>query len=143
MEGLDVNSEAALAWVAGFFCGEGTISVTHHKKSQNFIGLVKVTQRSAPEVLEFVRSVLIARGMKVRPVYYYAKGDWYELGFSSAMGADFLQLIRSYLVAEKYERRADAYFKIFPPGKRNLQMKEARYNGYIGWMKLKITELQE
>lgn len=144
MEKLDVKSEEALAWVAGFFCGEGTISVSRGKtQNRQIIGMVKITQRSAPETLEFMRSVLLAHGMEVRPVYYYKKGDWYELSFSSAAGADFLQLIYPYLVAEKYKRRADAYFKMFPPGERYLQMREARLDGYIGWQKLKITELQE
>lgn len=27
--GLDVESEEALIWVAGFFCGEGSIFITH------------------------------------------------------------------------------------------------------------------
>jgi len=96
MEPFDVNSETALAWVAGFFDGEGSVNVARYEQTGSITGHIMITQK-VPEPLEFMRTVLQVRSVAVRNVRYRESQDTYELAFSGPQGATVLQMLLPYL----------------------------------------------
>ena len=133
---FDVKSKEALAWVAGFFCGEGSISIT-----RAYIGLVSMVQKD-PKPLELVHKILAAYGVENPSPWYSERMGVFELTFSNTRGFEFLHLIMSYPMREKHRKRAEVYLKMFPPEKKGIHRRGERNDCYAEWLQLRITELQ-
>ncbi len=140
MEPFNVKSKEALAWVAGFFDGEGSVNVARYEPTGSITGHMMITQKVV-EPLEFMRAVLIAHGLEIRNVRCRESQNTYELAFSGPQGAEVLQLLLPYLRHPKQIRRAELYLKVFPPGSKGVRMREQRTNGYNEWLKSRNTEL--
>lgn len=134
---FDVKSEEALAWVAGFFCGEGSISINKY-----LTGLVGMGQRTCAP-LDVIYEVLVAHGIDVSEPRYCESGHYFELTLSCVKGSEFLQLIASYPMKPKLRKRAEIYLKMFAPSKRHKQRSAERQRIYTEWLQLRIDEKQE
>lgn len=137
MEKLDPKSEVALAWVAGFFAGEGSISITYG--NFGFSGLVSLPQRKRG-LLELAREVVIAHSVKIREPAYWGSTHMYNLNFNGTSGSELLRLILPYPIDEKHRKRAEIYLRMFPAGEHHVLRRAERKEIYIEWLQLRIDE---
>jgi len=137
MRSFDVGSKEAIAWTAGFFCGEGCISVAPCASSYN--GQVQVTQKKR-EPLDIIREILIAHNIVTPELYHRRKQDLFELTLHSTNGAEFLQLLSPYPMNGKHRKRAEIYLRMFPPGGRYRHRPKERRDTYVEWLQLRVVE---
>lgn len=108
-----------LAWIGGFFEGEGSI-VLYQTAKGAFRGCVAVSQKD-PGVLEFVQQTLAAEG--AHGTLYMNEGVFkdgreyhiFELRYSSRQGVNFLNIIYPYLRSSKYKLKAKIYQEVWLP----------------------------
>lgn len=134
---FDAGSEEALTWAAGFFCGEGWVSI--FKSGNSYVGIVGMAQKHLWP-LNVVHLILRSHNIIV-PEPRYSKGTkGYELNINRSKGSEFLQLIMCYPMRNKHTIRARIYFRMFPPGERYKQRPKERAELYAEWLQLRIQE---
>ncbi len=136
----DMKSKEALAWLGGFFCGDGSISLASSNKGKGWQGHVCIGQVEE-EPLLLAREIVAAHGIET-PLPHMLKNGIFQWDATSSKGSEVLRLIYPYLHHPKYRERAKGYLKVFPLGSRHRHMREVRLQGYIEWLELKLAEVQ-
>jgi len=154
VERLDeMNDKEKLIWIAGFFCGEGCVSINKLSGSVVCNGNVALVQKDkAP--LDFIFEALKLYNIDVPTVKEYKvmspnndENFYYKLQFSNNHASRFLELIMPFPIGEKHLRRAKLFVKIFPASlysKRHIRLSDdiinCRRKYYEEWQKLLALE---
>jgi len=135
---FDAGSEEALTWLAGFFCGEGCITI-YKCKNSGYVGTVSMSQQCLWP-LNVAHLILRSRGI-ITPEPRFSRGaNVFELSINRVKGSEFLQLIMCYPMRNKHTRRARIYFRMFPPGEYYVRRPVERAEIYAEWLRLRIQE---
>jgi len=137
MESLDVESKEALAWVAGFFCGEGCVSVSRTETS--CCGMVMIGQKER-RPLELIHEILAVHGIIVSEPRYAKSSGVFTLTLNNAYGSEFLQLLLPYPIGKKHRKRAEVYLRMFPPGEHYRKRGVHRNSCFVEWVELQAAE---
>jgi len=128
----DLSSKEALAWAAGFFVGEGSVSIGQDLKRGTFSGMVSVYQ-AHPEPLTIFREIVAAHGVDIKPVIYQEQKGIYLLWTSTSNGSALLNLLMPYLWHPRCLERTRIYLKMFPPGERYVRRNKERKEIFLEW----------
>lgn len=125
-----------LPWLAGFFDGEGCISVSKAKGRvySHYAGQVTISQKNLVPLDEVV-NILDHLGLKI-PHAYVQKGCT-SLRFHSVHGAAFLTYLLPYLRHPERIAKAEIYVKLFAPGTYKKKMRPERDALWEQWLELK------
>lgn len=140
MEKFNTKSKEALAWLAGFFAGEGCISM-YYDGHQTFTGHVIISQRER-KLLDLGCAIVEAHGIGAPEPRYSAGSHVFDLYFNRLKGSELLQLIVPFPMRAKHKKRAEIYLRMFPPGQHHVKRKAERQSIYIEWQRLRIDEKQ-
>ena len=154
VERLDeMNDKEKLIWIAGFFCGEGCISIMKRSGSMVCSGSVTLVQKDRGP-LDFIFETLKSYNVDVPAVKMYKvmspnndENFYYNLQFPNNHASRFLKLIMPFPIGEKHSRRAKVFVKIFPAnlyGKTGARLSDdiinCRRKYYEEWQKLLALE---
>ena len=104
-----MSRETSLAWLAGFFEGEGHISIN---KTQwgGTVGITQKNGRLVRHIIELVRLLRLPTPSISQPT---ERMSCYTLVWSCMKGTQFLQAIRPYFHHPHKMARADIYLQFF------------------------------
>lgn len=134
--------ETDLAWVAGFFDGDGSMHIARSKDGTRYTGGVQISQRREPGLLWEVRSIMMAYGLEAPPVSFWRTSNIFHLNFSSTKGSKFLRLILPYIRNLHQRQRAEIFLEMWPPDEphSNKNKRFERIEIFAEWLKLRIRE---
>lgn len=140
------QKETDLAWVAGFFDGEGSICITRLKNHPTaFSGTVNISQKK-PFLLQEVLDIVVAYApdydigaTRVRSVKW-SQCNGNHLPFNQWKGTVFLELILPFVRKPKQRRRAEIYCRMFPPEKKGEHRGPERLDIFVEWLQLRVQE---
>jgi len=135
---FDAGSKEGVAWVAGFFCGEGHITI-YRSKQGSYTGTVGMSQKTLWP-LNVAHLILFAHNIKIPEPRYSSGAGVFELNANRLKGTEFLLLIGESAMRTKHSMRARVYFKMFPPGERYVRRPAERKEIYAEWLQLRINE---
>ena len=128
-----------LIWLAGFFDGEGSITISHGSSDSGFVGQICFANVN-PILLATVRGIVAGLGISVQDIHWYTSSNSVRL--LGVNGRRTIEAILPYLQHPKQLARAVVYLEAFAGRKGEARPKE-RQKAYVKWLELKIKELQE
>ena len=136
---MEMTKKENLIWLAGFFDGEGSITVvsTNPAGRSGFNGQICFANMN-PVLRERVGRLLVEIGTPAEKV------QWSKncLRVINTYGRTVLEAILPYIHHPKQLARAEVYLEMFA-GQKGETRPEARQEAYVKWLELKIKELQE
>ncbi len=140
----DWTKKEKLCWLAGFFDGDGSMSI--QKANVSFAGSV-FFGNSCIELLKTVEVFLYELGFSTEDVRCY--GYPYDgsrshpsVRLHNTAGARLLKMMLPYIQHPKQQKRAEIFIEAFT-GQRGEIAPERKRQAYVKWLELKIKELQE
>lgn len=112
-----MSKETDLAWLAGFFEGEGCISISKNERDI-FQGHLTISQRNI-QVLKNIEAVVTASSLPVPHRHKF--GGSVHLLWYCFDAAEVLQLLLPYMHHPKYCELALLYLEIYKPEERPAQ----------------------
>lgn len=133
-----------LVWLAGFFEGEGSISIHQDINALprfQIHGNIMLSQRSL-ELLKAIVAQVVELGL---PAPRWCTRSL-QLGWNGYKGAEFLQALRPYFRHPYKILYADLYLSLFAPTKKGLHSPERRSEkeaGYKEWKHFRGQQQEE
>lgn len=129
-----------LAWLAGFFDGEGCVAISKPRGYYEYHGAVTISQQEGI-VLEHVRTIAEEQGFPIHEAYRggYAPNNVLCLRLSNQKGRTFLQKLLPFMHHEAKIARAKFYIKFFSYDGRYLKKGEEnmKHTLWPEWQKLR------
>ena len=141
-----MNKQIDLAWLAGFFDGEGCITLTRHVEERGYpryCGTVSLTQYNKV-CIEKVLTLVEHYGLPTPSILEprrSSKGWW--LCWAGNKGSEFLLALRPYLRHPKRVARAEIYCRFYDPAKKGRHRQTERKELFVEWLRLRIAEAEE
>ncbi|KKN17431.1 hypothetical protein LCGC14_0966010 [marine sediment metagenome] len=139
----DWTEKEKLCWLAGFFDGDGSMSI--QKANVSFAGSV-FFGNSCIALLKTVETFLYELGFSTEDVRCY--GYPYDgsrshpsVRLHNTAGARLLKMMLPYIQHPKQQKRAEIFIEAFA-GQRGEIAPERKHQAYIKWLELKIKELE-
>ncbi len=114
-----MDKEIDLAWIGGFFEGDGSITLYRTTKGA-FRGRVTISQKD-PGMLEFIQQTFATLGVfgniNMNEGSFKDGREYhiFELCYSSRLGVNFLNIIYPYLHSSKYKLKTKIYQEMWLP----------------------------
>lgn len=129
-----------LAWLAGFFEGEGGIYISR-MKSGYWFGDVSLTQQNE-ECIKHIQEIVVLTRLPIPTLLLPTKCSLgFRLHWNGQKGSQFLLAIRPYLHHPDKIARVDIFLRFFDPKKKGKARTAEKLDLFIEWLQLRKNEV--
>lgn len=137
----EFSDRELLTWLAGFFDGEGSISMTIGAGYEGQVCMGQSNKNSGP--LNRVLEICERLQLPLPKVFPSSNGKNTSFWWSRFKGEVLLQRLRPFLTRDRLLPRLELYVEMFDPAKKGKHRVEEKAEIYNRWLTLRENELKE